>query len=116
MRKAGSLDERLSIVSESIMASSSHNYAAEDIKAAAHSYYNKLLAADAYTPACKLEQRILLIKAEQSATSALPVDYGLSDVCVDVDTMSSPGNHVNFITDDNSVKVARFVAQWFESH
>ena len=116
LQKATSLDERLTIVSEAILSNSGHNYQLEEIKTAAISYYNKLLAADAYTPGCKLEQRILLLKADQSATSSLADDYGLSDVCNDVTAQSFNGNHVNFITDHNSKKVADALMEWFECY
>ena len=115
MKATSSLEEKLSLVTETIKANSSQQYNSDDIKMAAMSFYNKLLAADAYSPSCSLRKKILLIKAEQTTTNSLPSDYGLSHVCSDIVSLSVAGNHASFITDDSSMKVASTLNDWFES-
>ena len=106
----------MTVVADIMVTKYGQRYNIEHIKAAAVSYYHKLMSADSYTPACKLEQQILLIKADQSVTTKLGHDFRLSDICDDVVVKSSIGNHYTFIVDGNSASVSDIIMEWLESH
>lgn len=116
MLRAVTFEERLSVVGDFISTNSAYSkYEAEDVKWAAHMYYLKLVAADQYTPADHLQSSVLLIKAEQTTTAMVEHDYRLSSVCDKAVVRTSPGNHVDFITNTSSIEVATAIGQWFES-
>jgi thioesterase domain-containing protein len=74
----------------------------EDIAAAASSFFDKMVAADAYKPASKVSKStpVLLIRASESSTnsSALGKDYGLSSICEGILRVKEmKGSHQSFI-------------------
>lgn len=56
-------------------------FSAEDVKAAAASFFRKLEAANIYEPASKFNGPITLIKARDNFVT-LEQDYGLSEVSI----------------------------------
>ncbi|CAG7823270.1 unnamed protein product [Allacma fusca] len=83
----------------------------EDIKDAALSFYQKLVAADKYKPNSKFKGKPMLIKAiDNKAAQPLGYDYSLEGVCQDtVDIHEVAGNHRSFIEHPSVIQIAQLI-------
>ncbi|KAF5278958.1 hypothetical protein FQA39_LY05636 [Lamprigera yunnana] len=99
-----SWEERLNKATEIL---SGHTpYSDKDVKAAANSFYYKLVAADKYKPSTNFKGEITLIKAIDNYVSA-GEDYGLNAVCKQkVIVQSLEGNHRSILQGTTVEKIA----------
>lgn len=114
MTGAATLDKKLSTLAHFVTSQPGNPYSTDDVMSAALSYYQKLKAADSYTPGASFNQPLLLIKATQSAAAAIDEDYGLKAVCgAELVVTSSTGNHKDFLTNESSPEVGVAINEWF---
>jgi len=80
----------------------------QDVEDAAISFYNKLVAADKYSPSSLYQGRAILIKAlKNTSGQLLGDDYSLSTVCKQkVEIYGVEGNHRSFIEEPSVKTVA----------
>lgn len=79
MQSFNSWDERLHYMTELLKSSAS--FSAKQLSEAAKSFYDKLVAADAYQPSSKFGGRVTLLSAKDNFIS-LGKDYGLTPVSI----------------------------------
>ncbi|KAK4877606.1 hypothetical protein RN001_010112 [Aquatica leii] len=81
-------------------------YSDKDVKAAANSFYFKLVAADKYKPSTNFKGEITLVKAVDNYVSA-GEDYGLNSVCKQkVVVQPLEGNHRSILQGTTVQKIA----------
>lgn len=84
-------------------------YPAEQIAAAAVSFYGKLRAADSYKPSGKFSGKVTLVKAIDNYVQ-LGEDYGLSEVCKQkVNVEALEGNHRSILGGNSVKKIANIL-------
>ncbi|KAF5278088.1 hypothetical protein FQR65_LT03604 [Abscondita terminalis] len=99
-----SWEERLNRATEVL--SGNTPYSDKDIKAAANSFYYKLVAADKYKPTSNFKGDITLVKAIDNFVSA-GEDYGLNSVCKQkVVVQPLEGNHRSILQGTTVQKIA----------
>lgn len=86
-------------------------YPANELAAAAQSFYQKLVAADSYQPSGKYTGEVTLIRAQDNYVN-LGEDYGLTPICKrTVKVHSLKGNHRQIVQGDSAVKVAQILSE-----
>ncbi|KAL1517282.1 hypothetical protein ABEB36_001067 [Hypothenemus hampei] len=86
-------------------------YPADQVSAAALSFFLKLKAADQYKPQTKFQGPVTLVKAKDNFVE-FDQDYGLSNVCISkpvVEILS--GNHRSILTGSSVEKIANILHQ-----
>ncbi|CAG2061263.1 unnamed protein product [Timema podura] len=84
-------------------------YPADQLAAAAESFYNKLSAADKYQPANKVSGEVTLFRAKDNFVK-LGNDYGLSKVCKrKVQIHAIDGNHREILRGESMKKIAHIL-------
>ncbi|XP_064637682.1 fatty acid synthase-like isoform X2 [Lineus longissimus] len=101
------LEDRLKHTTQCLI--STHQFpSADDLMAAAHSFYLKLLAADKYWPDVTYYGNITLLKATDglAQSKVLGEDYGLGEVCVGkIAIHNISGNHESFVLREEAADV-----------
>jgi len=110
MLQLKTLEERINMTAEQLHPTIS-NVPIQDIKDAALSFYNKLVAVDKYEPKSIYEGNVVLIKALGTRTAQiLGEDYSLTKVCKQkVNIHGVEGNHRSFIDFPSVEKVATVI-------
>lgn len=81
-------------------------HAADELAAAAESFYRKLVIGDAYKPAGKLRAPVTLFTARDNYVT-VGDDYGLRDVCAGtLRTQQLAGNHRTILAGDAARTIA----------
>nr|ARI45075.1 fatty acid synthase [Leptinotarsa decemlineata] len=89
-------------------------YKLEDLATAATSFYEKLVAADKYSPSDKFSGEVTLVKAIDNYVQ-MGDDYGLSEVCKQkVVVESLKGNHRSILGDGSVEKIASILHNLIE--
>lgn len=110
MLQLPSLDERIKMTTQ-LLHSTLPNVSVDDIKAAALSFYQKLVAVDKYEPKSTYSGKAVLIKALGTRTAQiLGDDYSLSKVCLQkIQIHGVDGNHRSFIDLPAAENVAKII-------
>jgi len=110
MFKLPSLDQRIELTTQ-LLHFTIPDVPVEDIKAAALSFYQKLVAVDKYEPKSKYSGKTVLIKALGTRTAQiLGDDYSLSKVCSQkIQIHGVDGNHRSFIDLPIAGEVAKII-------
>lgn len=90
-------------------------YAADDIKMAASSFYAKLIAAHSYNVTGKLDCDVLLVKAETTGAAKTDYTYRMAEICSNQEKLAVhtvSGDHRSFIQAENSARVMEIIKQW----
>ncbi|XP_017773704.1 PREDICTED: fatty acid synthase [Nicrophorus vespilloides] len=97
-------EERVKKTTEIV--TSSTNFSAEQVSAAAASFYYKLVAADKYKPTGQFKGKAVLVRAIDNYVQ-MGDDYGLTDVCKQqINIQALEGNHRSILNNSTLVNIA----------